>query len=170
MPVQERITEKTNDYEEEENNRNIRNENVFINNDQSRNNESNFNETESQVSQVKESDVRDSDSYPSNYHLKHNREEKTSEYEEEEEQLNYLNSDIILSSTEEEMLLNKINRDNKQVQMRLIYKATVDSDRAEIFHQKCDSAQRTLVLIETINERRFGVYYSVMGRKWHRQR
>ena len=56
------------------------------------------------------------------------------------------------------MLLNKINRDNKQVQMRLIYKATVDSDRAEIFHQKCDSAQRTLVLIETINERRFGGY------------
>ena len=158
LPVQERISEKTNDYEEEENNRNIRNGNVFNNNEQIRNNESYFNETESQVSQVKESDVRDNDSYPSNYHLKQNKEEKTSEYEDEEEQLNYLNSDIILSSTEEEMLLNKINKHGKQTQMKLIYKATVDSDRAEIFHQKCDSAQRTLVLIETINERRFGGY------------
>ena len=158
LPVQERISEKTNDYEEEENNRNIRNGNVFNNNEQIRNNESYFNETESQVSQVKESDVRDNDSYPSNYHLKQKSEEKTSEYEDEEEQLNYLNSDIILSSTEEEMLLNKINKHGKQTQMKLIYKATVDSDRAEIFHQKCDSAQRTLVLIETINERRFGGY------------
>ena len=158
LPVQERISEKTNDYEEEDNNRNIRNENVFINNEQNRNNESNFNETESQISQVKDSDVRDSDSYPSNYHLKQNRDERTSEYEDEEEQLNYLNSDIILSSTEEEMLLNKINKDGRQTQMRLIYKATIDSDRADIFHQKCDSAQRTLVLIETINGRRFGGY------------
>ena len=31
LPVQERISEKTNDYEEEENNRNIRNGNVFNN-------------------------------------------------------------------------------------------------------------------------------------------
>ena len=154
LPVQERISEKTNDYEEEDNNINIRNENVFM---QNKNNESNFKDSESQVSQVKESDVRDSDSYPSNYHLKQNKDDKTSEYE-DEEQLNYLNSDIILSSTEEEMLLNKINKDGKQTQMKLLYKATVDSDRAEIFHQKCDSAQRTLVLIETINDRRFGGY------------
>lgn len=42
--------------------------------------------------------------------------------------------------------------------MNLIYKATLNTDRAEIFHQKCDRAQRTLVVIETINNRRFGGY------------
>ena len=42
--------------------------------------------------------------------------------------------------------------------MNLIYKATIDTDRAEIFHQKCDRAQRTLVVIESISDRRFGGY------------
>ena len=40
--------------------------------------------------------------------------------------------------------------------MNLIYKATVDSDKAEAFHEKCDSAQSSLVLVETDKGKRFG--------------
>ena len=40
--------------------------------------------------------------------------------------------------------------------MNLIYKATIDSDRAEAFHEKCDKAQCSLVLVETDKGKRFG--------------
>ena len=148
----ERISEKTNDFEDEDNNIFIQNRNVFINNEYNQNSQSNI-----EQSQEGESEVRDSDSYPSNYHKKKRKIERQTEFEDDDE-INYLDSDIIQSSTEEEMLLNKINKHGKQIQMNLIYKATIDTDRAEIFHQKCDRAQRTLVVIETINNRRFGGY------------
>ena len=148
----ERISEKTNDFEDEDNNIFIQNRNVFINNEYNQNSQSNI-----EQSQEGESEVRDSDLYPSNYHKKKRKIERQTEFEDDDE-INYLDSDIIQSSTEEEMLLNKINKHGKQIQMNLIYKATIDTDRAEIFHQKCDRAQRTLVVIETINNRRFGGY------------
>lgn len=148
----ERISEKTNDYEDEDNNIFIQNRNVFINNEYNQNSQSNI-----EQSQEGESEVRDSDLYPSNYHKKKRKIERQTEFEDDDE-INYLDSDIIQSSTEEEMLLNKINKHGKQIQMNLIYKATIDTDRAEIFHQKCDRAQRTLVVIESISDRRFGGY------------
>ena len=44
--------------------------------------------------------------------------------------------------------------------MNLIYKAIIDSDRANIFHNKCDSAKMTLVLVKSGNDKRFGGFTS----------
>ena len=154
LPAHERISEKANDYDEEAENK-IENRNVFIHNDNDSHKD--YNQDSENYTQPYErtSEVKDNDSYPI---IKKSAEGRYIEYEEEDEELNYLNSDIIQSSNEEEMLLNKINKHGNQIQMNLLYKATIDTDRAEIFHQKCDQAQRTLILIETINEKRFGGY------------
>ena len=40
--------------------------------------------------------------------------------------------------------------------LNLLFKATADSDKAAAFHQKCDKAQSTIVLIETDKGKRFG--------------
>ena len=57
---------------------------------------------------------------------------------------------------EESMLLNKLGKEGKNIKLKLLYKATIDSDRAEIFHKKCDRAKSSLVFIETIHGMRFG--------------
>ena len=44
--------------------------------------------------------------------------------------------------------------------MNLLYKATVDSDKAKAFHDKCDQAQSSLVLVETDKGKRFGGFTS----------
>ena len=66
--------------------------------------------------------------------------------------------DIIHSTNELEFLARKINKDNQKIILNLLYKATVDSDKAESFHEKCDGAESTLVLVETVNGKRFGGY------------
>ena len=42
--------------------------------------------------------------------------------------------------------------------MDLLYKATIDGDKAEAFHNKCDWANSTLVLVKSGNGKRFGGY------------
>ena len=65
--------------------------------------------------------------------------------------------DIIHDLKELEMITKKINKDeNKKIIINLLYKASVDSDRASVFHEKCDQAQNTIVLVETKNGKRFG--------------
>ena len=49
-----------------------------------------------------------------------------------------------------------MNKNNNKITLNLIYKATTDSDKAKAFHEKCDDAQSTLVLIETDKGKRFG--------------
>ena len=66
--------------------------------------------------------------------------------------------DIIKSSAELELLTRKICQDYQKVTLDLLYKATIDSDKASAFHNKCDWANRTLVLIKSGNGRRFGGY------------
>ena len=67
--------------------------------------------------------------------------------------------DIIHDLKELEMITKKINKDeNKKIIINLLYKATVDSDRASVFHEKCDHAHNTIVLVETKNGKRFGGY------------
>ena len=53
-------------------------------------------------------------------------------------------------------LIKKINKLNKKVTLNLLHKATVDSDKAEIFHQKYDVSQNWFVLCETDKGKRFG--------------
>ena len=67
---------------------------------------------------------------------------------------------IIREKSELEMIVNKINKYNREIKIDLIYKASVDTDRASAFHYNCDNAKNTIVLIESTNGRRFGGYTS----------
>ena len=42
--------------------------------------------------------------------------------------------------------------------MDLVYKATVDTDKAKAFHNKCDWLSKTLVLVKSGKGKRFGGY------------
>ena len=90
-------------------------------------------------------------------------ESKNITFEEKAQQI-CVKGDILRSAQELEMLTRKINTNlisqNKKITLNLLYKATADSDKAFSFHDKCDGANRTLVLIETDKEKRFGGYTS----------
>ena len=68
----------------------------------------------------------------------------------------YVQGTIIKNNEEIELLSKKIGENSDKVIFNLIYKATENSDKAQIFHEKCDQAKNTLVLIETLENRRFG--------------
>ena len=74
-----------------------------------------------------------------------------------------IKGDIIHDLNELEMLTRKINKSNNKIILNLLYKATADSDTAEAFHQKCDKAESTLVLVQADNGKRFGGFTS---RNW----
>ena len=57
-----------------------------------------------------------------------------------------------------DMITKKINKENKRLIINLIYKASADSDKASVFHEKCDKAKNTIVLVETSDGHRFGGY------------
>ena len=63
---------------------------------------------------------------------------------------------IIKNKDELEFLTQRISQLYRRITLNLLYKATADSDRAEIFHEKCDNANSSIVLIESGNGRRFG--------------
>jgi regulator of replication initiation timing len=67
---------------------------------------------------------------------------------------------IIRDKNELEMIVNKINKFNRSIKIDLIYKASVDTDKASAFHYNCDNAKSTIVLIESTNGRRFGGFTS----------
>ena len=78
-------------------------------------------------------------------------------FEDKSEQI-CVKGEIIHNTDELELLTRKINKLNKKLSLTLIYKATVDSDTSEAFHEKCDEAKSTLVLVETDKGKRFGGY------------
>ena len=80
-------------------------------------------------------------------------------FEERSQQIS-VKGDIIHSTEELELITRKINKANKKITLNLLYKATVDSDKAEAFHDKCDQAQSSLVLVETDKGKRFGGFTS----------
>ena len=65
-------------------------------------------------------------------------------------------SDIITDIKELDVINKKLLRQNKRTVYTLIYKATRDGDKSEIFHTMCDSYQNTVVLIKTSKGRIFG--------------
>ena len=72
--------------------------------------------------------------------------------------LEIVRGDIIENAVELELLSRKICKKRKKVILNLLYKAKVDSDKAEAFHSKCDFARSTLVLVKSANGKRFGGY------------
>ena len=59
--------------------------------------------------------------------------------------LQIIKGDIIEDIKELELLSRRISKNNSKIILNLLYKATIDSDKAEIFHKKCDFAKNTLV-------------------------
>ena len=76
--------------------------------------------------------------------------------EEEDEQGKEVKGDIMHDISELEMITKKINKENKKIIINLLYKASVDGDLASAFHEKCDQAENTIVLVETKKGKRFG--------------
>ena len=70
--------------------------------------------------------------------------------------------EIIHDMKELELITDKINKgnSNQKIIINLLYKASVDGDKAAIFHEKCDQAKSTIVLVETLNGKRFGGFTS----------
>ena len=149
-PPKERITEKTDDYEDES--KQIKPNQKFIFNKYEDDNSDYL--SQSLANEL----VRDTDEGDYLFQKKGNETEEQSEIDEESHIDKYMNSDIVKSPMEESMLLNKLGKEGKTIKLKLLYKATIDSDKAEVFHKKCDKAKNTLVLIETINGNRFGGY------------
>ena len=75
--------------------------------------------------------------------------------------------DIIHDLKELEMITRKINKSNNRIILNLLYKATSDSDSAAAFHEKCDKAESSLVLVETTEGLRFGGFTS---KNWRGER
>ena len=76
------------------------------------------------------------------------------------ENIEITRGEIFQNDKELELVSKKICGDYHKINITLLYKATVDSDRAEVFHEKCDNEQSTLVLIKSGNGKRFGGYTS----------
>ena len=68
----------------------------------------------------------------------------------------YVEGTILKNNEEIEFLSKKIGENSDKVIFNLIYKATQNSDKAQVFHERCDQAKNNLVLIETSENRRFG--------------
>ena len=67
-----------------------------------------------------------------------------------------IRGEIIKDNKELEFLTQRICNKHKKITLNLLYKATVDSDRAQVFHLKCDNSPSSLVLIKSSNNKRFG--------------
>lgn len=65
-------------------------------------------------------------------------------------------SDIIYNISEFDVFNRRLLRHNKRSIYNLLFKATVDGDKADAFHNSCDQYNSTLVLIRTDKGRRFG--------------
>ena len=70
--------------------------------------------------------------------------------------LRIVKGEIIQNNEELEFLTQRICKDHKKITLNLLYKATVDSDKAEVFHRKCDNTPSSLVLVKSNNNKRFG--------------
>ena len=74
--------------------------------------------------------------------------------------LEIVKGDIIENVKELELLTRKIGKKYRKISLDLLYKATIDSDKAEVFHKKCDLAKSSLVLVKSGNGKRFGGFTS----------
>ena len=69
---------------------------------------------------------------------------------------NKIKSDIIQNISELDFISNRIHKSKYKINLNLLYKASIDGDKSSIFHDKCNKAQTTLILIQTKDNQRFG--------------
>ena len=67
-----------------------------------------------------------------------------------------MSKNILLNKDDFDLIKYFINKGN--IKLSLIYKATIDSDFSNKFHEKCDNNSPTITLIKTDNGLRFGGY------------
>ena len=67
-----------------------------------------------------------------------------------------IKGEIIQDNNELEFITNRICQEHKKITLNLLYKAKVDSDSAQVFHERCDRAPSSLVLVKTTKNKRFG--------------
>ena len=67
-----------------------------------------------------------------------------------------LKSGIIQNISELDFISNRIHKSKYKININLIYKASINGDKSSIFHDKCNKAQTTLILIQTKNNQKFG--------------
>jgi hypothetical protein len=67
-----------------------------------------------------------------------------------------MSKNILLNKDDFDLIKYFINKGN--IKLSLIYKATIDSDFSNKFHEKCDNNSPTITLIKTDNGIRFGGY------------
>ena len=78
-----------------------------------------------------------------------------------QEKINY-NKSVIMKENEFNMISLAIkSRMNKEIkELKKLYQATIDGDRAINFHYKCDNIPNTLVFIKSAGNRRYGGFTS----------
>ena len=80
------------------------------------------------------------------------------------------NKSVIMKENEFNSLINYaiIGRLNKEIkELKKLYQATIDGDRAIDFHRKCDKIPNTLVLVKSAGNRRFGGFTTQSWDFWH---
>ena len=91
---------------------------------------------------------------------KQNTENELKQYEQKTEIEQKIDSKIINSNEEINLLSNRLkkNNQNKKVVFNLIYRASRDGDSPNDYHKKCDGKINTLCIIQTIKGIKFGGY------------
>ena len=69
-----------------------------------------------------------------------------------------LKGNIIQNLTKINFITKEIHKNKYKINLNIIYKASLDGDKSSIFHEKCDKAQTTLIIIETTENKIFGGY------------
>ena len=69
-------------------------------------------------------------------------------------------SNIIQNKEDYEFLKNrlKIAGNNREIRYKLLYRASIDGDKAKIFHEKCNDIKGTLCLVKTTDDISIGGY------------
>ena len=80
---------------------------------------------------------------------------------EDNDEEDQIKGNILKEMNEVDFLTDRIKKDYEgKVIYNLIYKATIDGDKAADFHAKCDSTKDNLILVESCDGRRFGGFSS----------
>ena len=69
-----------------------------------------------------------------------------------------LKGNIIQNLSKINFITKEIHKNKYKINLNIIYKASLDGDKSSIFHEKCDKAQTTLIIIETTDNKIFGGY------------
>ena len=74
---------------------------------------------------------------------------------------NKFESEVINEIENFDFIEKRLNPDNKNIVLKLIYKCNEKNDSSNIFHEKCDGKPNVILFVETTEGIKFGGYSSV---------